>query len=379
MNIDSNKIEYEYDNEGKIKKVHYQDCDFFMWNYEPQTKMKHLIFEDYFDKFVKILGKYYNLNYIDGFGGCGAYYEQSSNKLFYGSPILAGKDIKFKNPLSNVQIVVIDKYSENITNLQKVFAYNKLSSLKPIYINGDFDTEINKILDEHKLAPTFFLIDPFGFSIKFSTLKRIMETPRSEIFFNFMYNSVQRFLQYDKVEERMRNLFGCDDFKVIVYSDHREEDIIHLFVKQLKGIAKFAFPYRIQFPGKDMTYYYMIHVSNHVKGISIMKYSYAKFNEGKVEYYGADRIKKLPLFQTEEYIQSDIDNCVMAKFSKQKLKCLDIIENLIDTSEYMESDIKNSIKRLRDSGKIKYTPIPAKTPTGRIKKKIDETDILEIP
>ena len=24
-----------------------------------------------------------------------------------------------------------------------------------------------------------------------------------------------------------------------------------------------------------------------------MKYSYAKFNEGKVEYYGADRIKKL--------------------------------------------------------------------------------------
>ena len=75
MNIDSNKIEYEYDNEGKIKKVHYQDCDFFMWNYEPQTKMKHLIFEDYFDKFVKILGKYYNLNYIDGFGGCGAYYE----------------------------------------------------------------------------------------------------------------------------------------------------------------------------------------------------------------------------------------------------------------------------------------------------------------
>ena len=206
-----------------------------------------------------------------------------------------------------------------------------------------------------------------------------METPKSEIFFNFMYNSVQRFLQYDKVEERMLNLFGCDDFKEIEHSDHREEDIIHLFVKQLKNIAKFVFPYRIEFPDKNMTYYYMIHVSNHILGISIMKHSYAKYNEGKVEYYGANKIKKLPLFQTEEYTNSDIDNCILETFSNQKLTYKSVLESLIDTTEYLDTDIKNSIKRLRDTGKIKYIPIPAKTKTGRVKNRIDETDILEIP
>lgn len=379
MDIVPEKLHYEYDNDGKVKKITYPECDFFMWKYEPQTKMKHLIFDDYFDKFIKILGRYYNLNYIDGFGGCGAYYDEYARKICFGSPILAGKDIKYKNPSSRVKIVVIEKKSENLENLRKVFEYNKLTSLNPTYINDDFDNAINRILDKHSLAPTFFLIDPFGFSIKFSTLKRIMKTPKSEIFFNFMYNSVQRFLRYEKVEEKMYDLFGCDAFKKIEHSDHREDDIIHLFVKQLKNIAKFAFPYRIQFPDKKMTYYYMIHVSNHIKGISIMKHCYAKFNDGKVEYYGADKIKRLPLFQTKEYIDLDIDTLILTRFAGKKVTCLKILESLIDTSEYMDSDIKNSIKRLRDNGKIKYTPIPAQTKTGRIKRRIDETDIIEIP
>ena len=48
---------------------------FKTWEYKEQTKIKHLVFADYFDRWVKILGKYNPLNYIDGFGGIGAYTE----------------------------------------------------------------------------------------------------------------------------------------------------------------------------------------------------------------------------------------------------------------------------------------------------------------
>ena len=375
--MDSNKTHYEYDSKEKIKKDTYDDFDFFMWNYEEQTKMKHKVFEEYFDRFVKILGSYYKLNYIDGFGGCGAYYHNNENKLYFGSPIIAGETVKYKNPTKSVQLVVIDENADNIENLKKVFAFRKLSSLKPIYINGDFDTEINKILDEHTLAPTFFLVDPFGFSIKFTTLKRIMQTPKSELFFNFMFNSIQRFLQYDKVEEKMKELFGCDDFKNILHSEDRESEIVHLFVKQLKTISKFVFPFRLPFSDKDMTYYYMIHATNHILGASIMKDCYAKHNEGKVEYYGADRIKKFPLFQTDAYIESELDNFLLKKYSNSRVKFINILENCIDTTEYREKDLKNAIKRLKNESKIKYTPVPALTKTGRAKNKIDYTDIIE--
>lgn len=370
-------LNYEYDSKGKIKKITHTDFDFFMWNYEEQTKMKHKVFEEYIDRFIKILGSYHNLNYIDGFGGCGAYYEQNENKLCYGSPVIVGETVRYKNPSKNVKIVIIEENNENIENLKKVFNHRNLSSLKPIYINGDFDTEINKILDNHKLAPTFFLVDPFGFSVKFSTLKRIMQTPKSELFFNFMFNSIQRFLQYDKVEEKMADLFGCDDFKNIMHSENRESEIVHLFVRQLKTIAKFVFPFRLQFADKDMTYYYMIHVTNHILGASIMKDCYAKHNEGKVEYYGADKIKNLPLFQTDSYIENELDNFLLEKYKNKKVKFLNILEDCIDTTEYLERDLKNSIKRLKINAKVKYIPIPAYTPTGKPKRKIDNSDIIE--
>ena len=204
-----------------------------------------------------------------------------------------------------------------------------------------------------------------------------MQTPKSELFFNFMFNSIQRFLQYDKVEEKMAELFGCDDFKNIMHSENRESEIVHLFVRQLKTIAKFVFPFRLQFADKDMTYYYMIHVTNHILGASIMKDCYAKHNEGKVEYYGADKIKKLPLFQTDSYIENELDNFLLEKYKNKKVKFLNILEDCIDTTEYLERDLKNSIKRLKTNAKIKYTPIPSYTPTGKLKRKIDNSDIIE--
>ena len=65
-----------------------QKLPFKVWEYEDQTKMKHKVFADYFDKWVKIVGKYYNLNYFDCYGGCGAYKDKDKN-IYYGSPILS--------------------------------------------------------------------------------------------------------------------------------------------------------------------------------------------------------------------------------------------------------------------------------------------------
>lgn len=375
--MDKDKVHFEYDSEDKIKRITYDDYDFFMWNYEGQTKLKHKIFEEYFDKFVKILGSNNNINYIDGYGGCGVYYDIEDNNTYFGSPVLAGDVIQNKNPNKNVRIVIIDENSDNIENLKKVFRHKNLESLNPIYINGDFDKEINRILDNYTLAPTFFLVDPFGFSIKYETLTKILKTPKSELFFNFMFNSIQRFLQYEKVEERMKDLFGCDDFKDILHSSNREAEIMHLFTKQLKKIAKFAFPFRLQFPNKkDMTYYYMIHATNHVKGISIMKDCYAKYNDGKVEYFGADKIKKLPLFQTDSYIECELDNFLLEKYKGQTATYLRIVEDCIDSTEYREKDLKEAIKRLNEAKQIKYIPIPQFTPKGKEKRKIDNEDLI---
>ena len=76
-----------------MEKIYLKGYPFFFWKYEEQTKIKHSIFVAYFDKWIKILGKWDTLNYFDCFAGCGAYIDENK-KIYYGSPILAAEKIK---------------------------------------------------------------------------------------------------------------------------------------------------------------------------------------------------------------------------------------------------------------------------------------------
>ena len=71
------------------KKIfQWNNVPFKTWEYQKQTEMKHRVFSYYLPIWFQILGKRNkNLNYIDGFGGIGAYHK--------------GKDIKEKKYISN--------------------------------------------------------------------------------------------------------------------------------------------------------------------------------------------------------------------------------------------------------------------------------------
>lgn len=73
-------------------------------------------------------GKYNNLNYIDKYACCGAYYEESANIINYGSPIIAVKVVK-NNANRSVELVIIEQNKENLENLKKVIQYKDVSSV----------------------------------------------------------------------------------------------------------------------------------------------------------------------------------------------------------------------------------------------------------
>src|SRR5690554_1032038 len=198
-----------------VDKINLEDYDFFMWEYEDQTKIKHYVFQEYIDRWIKIVGSRNSLNYFDCFGGCGAYFQDG--QIYYGSPILAAeKAEENKRSLDRkVNIVIIEKEEENIENLKKIFSYKQLN-IDPIFINGEFDKTINNILDNGKLAPTFFFIDPFGFKINYNTLKRVMSVQKSEIFLNFMFTRINQYLSAECIEDTLDNLFGCQEWREII-------------------------------------------------------------------------------------------------------------------------------------------------------------------
>ncbi|MFH0978979.1 MAG: three-Cys-motif partner protein TcmP [Candidatus Woesearchaeota archaeon] len=354
---------------------------FKTWPYEKQTEMKHLVFEDYFDKWVKILGKNRTLNYIDCYGGAGIY--ERNGELFPGSPIRAAQVIE-KNQLSlarDTRMVVIEKTKSTIDNLQKAFEYFKVG-IKPIFIQEDFDVAVNKLLDSHPtIAPTFFLVDPFGFKVKLATIKRIMQVQKSEVLLNFMYDGICRNLSVKEAKKSLTDLFGTEHWQDIdLCNPNKEHEIVSLFRQQLKTFCDYVYPYRVCRPDmQDRTYYYLFHLTNHHKGCSIMKSCFAKYNLGRLEFNDQINTRmrnQATLFDPKEVTANTIGQLLLAKYKGVSKSYEDIIKEFIDSTPFLESDFIRTIKALESAGKVQVLRNPDLTAKGHKRKSIYPKDSI---
>lgn len=351
---------------------------FKTWKYEEQTKAKHQTFNDYIDKWIKIVGAYNKLNYIDGFGGIGAY-KDKNGKIYYGSPVLVAKAIqKITSKLRRtVNILIIDKDKSNLDNLKKIFEHEKIN-IEPLLINSDFDKAINDILDNvQNIAPTFIFVDPFGFKIKMKTIERIMKINKSEVLLNFMFTRINQFLGDPKIENTYNELFGnyewqrCKKLKGL----KRERCIVECYRNQLKKFSRYVYYFKLEFPGKRKTYYYLFHLTNHFKGCAIMKSSFAKFHYGRVEYRGM-RENQLELFEDKDIKVNNAIDYLKKLYKGQQKSFQQIIEEQIDETEFLESHFREAIKRMESKNLAIISRIPPKTKKGKDRTGLKNQDII---
>ena len=68
----------------------------------------------------------------------------------------------------------------------------------------------------------------------------------------------------------------------------REKYLVDLYKCNLQKTtnAKYVYAYRLCYSDKNQTYYYLIHATHNIQGITFMKDSFASVNNGRVEYLG---------------------------------------------------------------------------------------------
>ncbi|NQU98419.1 three-Cys-motif partner protein TcmP [Candidatus Woesearchaeota archaeon] len=348
---------------------------FKTWKYQEHTKIKHLVFADYFDKWIKIVGKSSPLNYFDGFGGIGAYEYKES--IFYGSPILAAEIIK-KNSEGlkrDACLIIIDSKQSNLDNIKTILELRKLD-VEVKFINSDFDKAINKILDKHtNLAPSFFFVDPFGFKIKLTTLKKMMKIPKSEIFLNFMYDGIIRNLNVEQASNVLTDLFGSDEWKSLnkFSGQDKENKTIELYRLKLKEFCEFVYPFKISFPLMKRTYYYLFHLTNYYLGCEIMKSSFAKYNHGRVEYRGRNQ-NQMTFFDYDDIKFKELKKYLLSEYSKKTKTFQEIICDQLDETVYLVKHFRQVIKELEIEGKAKIDRFEKETKTGKPRTGLNEED-----
>ncbi|HOD18567.1 MAG TPA: three-Cys-motif partner protein TcmP [Candidatus Cloacimonadota bacterium] len=359
--------------------ITYPGKPYFAFKYEEQTMVKHEVFKSYFDKWVKIVGHKHRLNFIDCFGGCGIY--DYNGELEPGSPIIASQIIENNaNSLNRnccVTILDIDKNcTDNIPLAFKLFNCNYHYKL----INDDFELYINNKLDalESKgktLCPTFFLIDPYGYKIRLETIKRLMAVKNSEIYFNFMFNAVNRGISSGKVDNTMDELFGCTEWRDCqqFHGIEREACIIDLLRNQFKLFSRYVLPYRICFPKVDRTYFYMIHLTNYVRGCEIMKACFAELNHGKIEYLGKKQ-NQMHIFDLIEDPVQEIESYICTNFKNSGLSFDELLDKMIDTTPYLGKDISSAVLNLYNRKLANIRRVSSKKQSSKPTKK----DFIEI-
>jgi three-Cys-motif partner protein len=178
-------------------------------------------------------------------------------------------------------VVLIDKDTKDADTLKASLARFEPypEGLEVHVLAADSRTLVKEMLSQvGNLAPSFFMIDPYGHPLSVPLINRILTHERTEALITLMWYRINMDLGNPAVQHLVDNLFGDRSWRsqpfVNETGNAREEHFLGFFCSRLE--AQFILPFRIGFDPEDAvrghrTKYYLLHASNHPKAALLMK------------------------------------------------------------------------------------------------------------
>ncbi len=352
-------------------------------HYQGQTQVKHLILTDYFRAWVQILGSRYNhLLYWDGFCGTGTYYDDAGTACD-GSAVAALK--------------IADEFIQQtrvfcaFTDAQPAFCAElrtRLTELAPqsryAVESAEFGEYFDRVISAAgAIDAAFVFVDPCGWKgYPIESIERVMQLPRSEVLINFMFNAINEWLTAPGTDASFKELFGMEDADLAAFRASlitlapgaREQAILDRYIAELRTRARFVFPFKVRFPGKDRTYFYLIHATNNLKGIQVMKDIMFKASGHSLEYAALGKgDSQLALFDAAP-THEDLSDYLLSHFAGQSETFSGVMERTYQYTPFREPDYRTVLKALEKRGAIKVDRVSSKTKRG-----LKERDRITFP
>lgn len=230
------------------------------------------------DAWLPILGTYNKrVVYIDGFSGPGQYKGGEP-----GSPIIAleaARTHQAKLP-SELVFLFVEERQDRVDHLNGEIAKLGVPSHFKVHVEqGTFAEKLAEMLNAleaegGKIAPTFALIDPFGFAgIPYDLIRRLLGKNKCEVLVTFMVDSINRWLTHpdDSIRVHIRETFGTEDaLKIAFGGGDRVEGLKNLYRGQLTKAAKFVRYFEMRDRDGRLVYY-LFFASNNAVGHLKMK------------------------------------------------------------------------------------------------------------
>lgn len=354
----------------KPSEVMISDKNYFAWPYEEQTQIKHRVIETYAKVYMSKLGARSNTLFVDCHGGCGAYVDQNNN-LYFGSSIRVHQvsESVFAHRQTKNGIIICESDTKTYENLIKVVGDLKIRDIMIFPNNYNEVLRKPNVIEYYQKYPTLFFIDPFGYyDTPMENMRNLMRPFGNEIIINFMFDFLNRGISISAIQEdQLTSFFGSNEWcKARELSGlERERFLVNLYKKNLKKKtgAKYVFAYRLCYPNRNQTYYYLIHATKNIQGIGCMKECFALINNGRVEFLGK-RNSEISLFDMDFFKQNEINYLLKNKYAGRKISFQEMWEDIVEDTAVLEKDLRATLKAMEKQREIEVVRFTSKTPKG---------------
>jgi three-Cys-motif partner protein len=249
-----------------------------------QSYVKHIFLESYLERLVhKTASIFPHIVYVDGFAGPW----QSANEKFedtsFGIALNALRSAKssWKDRGRDVKMsaFLVERDAEAHKKLAQVPAKYPDITIKTYA--ADFLTVLPEILKDIPAdAFAFFLIDPKGWSIPLNALTPLLERPKSEVIFNFMFDFINRAASIKgnaAVVAGLNELMPHGDWRAKLETaaspEQRKAILVEGFGSNLAQIGKYEYVAEttVLRPIKDRPLYCLFYATRHEKGIEVFR------------------------------------------------------------------------------------------------------------
>lgn len=333
-----------------------------IWKLEPHTGAKHEILKRYLQAWMPILsrGGFPEILFIDGFAGPGAYVDGED-----GSPIIAiDTALGYQPPLqAKIEFAFVEKDASRATFLESLVKSRDLPRNFHVQIYGgmEFEKAFDQICRPYTerlgcLPPTFAFIDPFGWKgVPFEINRRILEQSNCEVFVNFMYEEINRFLSHPDQRPNFDAYFGGDGWSSCQdLTEPRERNrCIHNYYKnQLLRRAKYVRSFEMR-NDTDVTDYFLFYATNNPLGLRKMKEAMWKVNEaGEFTFTDATDPNQLILFEPEPNFAA-LKAQILDRYSGRTATIGEIKSFVLVETAFRETHFKGQILRpLENEGAV---------------------------
>lgn len=342
-----------------------------------QSLVKAMIVSKYFWAWAKVIiptaKQYYGgkIAYIDLFAGPGRYKDGTmSTPLLILEKAIQDPDMR-QMLVTTFNDVDGDKSRSLETAINALPGVETLK-YRPQVNNEEVGEKIVNEFEGHRLIPTLFFVDPWGYKgLSLRLINSVLKDWGCDCIFFFNYNRINMGLPNEAVDEHMNALFGEGRANRLreglkkLRPDERELAIVEEIAQALKTMGgKYVLPFCFKNEKGNRTSHHLIFVSKNFKGYEIMKGIMAgessKADQGvpSFTYSPSDR-KYALLFELTRPLE-DLEGMLLEEFAGRSMKMKEIYEVHNVGRPFIEKNYKQALRKLEAEGRITADPPAAK-------------------